>query len=514
MATMDKEVEIEETTEEITIEMEENEEEPMEEEQEEEDERTPEEKAEDMKKEGNSFYVQKEYLKAIDLYTEAINLCPKCASYYGNRAACYIMLDKFKDGLEDARTAVRLDPSFLKGHLREAKCHLALGEVDGSIRSLEEVMRLDSNNKQAKNELVTARACFKFISEGKKAYEKEDFRKVLFCMERAISLAPACSRFKVQRAESLVLLKRYGEAQVALNELLQRDGMNADAIYVRGLCFYYEDIIDKAIQHFQQTLRLAPDHTKSRLAFKKCKSLKVKKEEGNTAFKSGKNQLAYDLYTEALQIDPLNVFTNAKIYLNRAIVGTRLGKTEQAIEDCSKAIELDPKYTKAYLKRAKCFMETELFEEAVRDYEKVYEMQKTKEHRMLLQDAKLELKKSKRKDYYKILSVSKNANEDEIKKAYRKHALLHHPDRHASKSVEERKEEEVKFKEVGEAYNILSDAKKKYRYDSGQDLEDMSNGFADFDANNLFQAFFSGGGGHSHHHHGHSFPHGFSFQFG
>ena len=49
------------------------------------------------------------------------------------------------------------------------------------------------------------------------------------------------------------------------------------------------------------------------------------------------------------------------------------------------------------------------------------------ENKRLLSEAKLELKKSKRKDYYKILGVNKQANEDEIKKAYRKRALLHHP---------------------------------------------------------------------------------------
>lgn len=49
------------------------------------------------------------------------------------------------------------------------------------------------------------------------------------------------------------------------------------------------------------------------------------------------------------------------------------------------------------------------------------------EHKQLLKNAQLELKKSKRKDYYKILGVDKNASEDEIKKAYRKRALMHHP---------------------------------------------------------------------------------------
>ena len=161
----------------------------------------------------------------------------------------------------------------------------------------------------------------------------------------------------------------------------------------------------------------------------------------------------------------------------------------------------------------------------------------------------MELKKSKRKDFYKILGVEKTANDDEIKKAYRKRAMVHHPDRHSSASDDEKKEHETKFKEactsaiciqlnfssffyqVGEAYAILSDEKKRRMYDSGQDLEDggCGGGFHDVDPNSIFQAFFGGGmggmgghpgmGGHSfqfaqggggHGGHGQSF----SFQFG
>ncbi|KAL3284710.1 hypothetical protein HHI36_018858 [Cryptolaemus montrouzieri] len=68
------------------------------------------------------------------------------------------------------------------------------------------------------------------------------------------------------------------------------------------------------------------------------------------------------------------------------------------------------------------------------------------------------------KDYYEILGISKNATDDEIKKAYRKLALQYHPDKNKSPKAEE------KFKEVAEAYEVLSDKKKRDIYDTyGED---------------------------------------------
>ena len=66
----------------------------------------------------------------------------------------------------------------------------------------------------------------------------------------------------------------------------------------------------------------------------------------------------------------------------------------------------------------------------------------------------------KKKNYYEILKVSKNAFVDEIKKAYRKLAMEYHPDRNPNN-----KEAEEKFKEATEAYEILSDEKKRFQYD-------------------------------------------------
>jgi len=57
----------------------------------------------------------------------------------------------------------------------------------------------------------------------------------------------------------------------------------------------------------------------------KAKALAQKKEEGNVAFKAGNMQEAYDLYTEALAIDASNVFTNSKLYCNRATACSKVG---------------------------------------------------------------------------------------------------------------------------------------------------------------------------------------------
>ena len=65
-----------------------------------------------------------------------------------------------------------------------------------------------------------------------------------------------------------------------------------------------------------------------------------------------------------------------------------------------------------------------------------------------------------KKDYYEILGVKKNATEEEIKKAFRRLAMKHHPDRNpGNKQAEER------FKEINEAYAVLSDKQKRQQYD-------------------------------------------------
>jgi len=114
-----------------------------------------------------------------------------------------------------------------------------------------------------------------------------------------------------------------------------------------------------------------------------------------------------------------------------------------------------------------------------------------------------------KRDYYEVLGVAKSASDDEIKKAYRKVAMQFHPDRNpGDKAAEE------KFKEAAEAYEVLSDAQKKQRYDQfghaglggaagggggfgggGMRMEDIFSNFGDVFGDDALGSFFGGGGG-------------------
>lgn len=109
-----------------------------------------------------------------------------------------------------------------------------------------------------------------------------------------------------------------------------------------------------------------------------------------------------------------------------------------------------------------------------------------------MQKAQIALKRSKTKDYYQVLGVPHDADERQIKSAYRKASKIHHPDK-AIKQGLTKEEAEKKMASINEAYEVLSDPELRARFDRGDDPNSH-------EQQNPFQGspFGHGGGGGGH----------------
>ncbi|KAI8501548.1 DnaJ sub C member 7 [Branchiostoma belcheri] len=421
-------------------------------------------KAMEAAKLGNTLINCGQHHKALNHFNTAVELCPTFASFYSGRCECYIAMGLFADALVEARQATEVDGKFVTGYQRQAECLLALGRPAEAVKAYTAALEQRSGDEELSKALKSAREISQFQLVVERDLHKGASRHLVFYVDKMTKTVPLCTKYKVMKAELLIGQKKYADALTIVEEVLKVD-KTADALYIRGLCLHYSGDEDGSQAMFNGVLDLEPDHKRTLAFLEMSCQLASKKEEGNVSFKSGEYQKAYDLYTEALTIDPENKLTNAKLYNNRAAVCVKLGRLNDAIRDCTQAIELDPSYIKAISRRATCYMETECFEEAIRDFETLYKLNPTPENEKLLREARREHKSSMQTDFYKILGVERFATTDEIKRAYRKLALKCHPDKHAGASEDEKIAMEKKFKAIGEAHQTLSDPVEKAQYD-------------------------------------------------
>lgn len=146
-------------------------------------------------------------------------------------------------------------------------------------------------------------------------------------------------------------------------------------------------------------------------------------------------------------------------------------KPEKARQYCDEALRLNPHSIPAIISKAKRLINTESFDEAIRLLEKANEEAEgaSEDQRILktLQDAQTALRRSKTKDYYKVLGVDREANQREIKKAHRKMTKQYHPDKYRGSLTPEAIQ--TKMSAINEAYEVLSDPELKERFDNGDD---------------------------------------------
>ncbi|KEP47008.1 DnaJ family C protein [Rhizoctonia solani 123E] len=489
--------------------------------------------AEVIKERGNDQFRKGQYESAIESYSKAISLNSNEPSYLTNRAASYMALKKFAPALADCQSAASLQSAspVPKTLLRLARCHLALGDVPACLAALRD---LPDSTPGIQDVRKKAEGLELHLQRFHEAKAKNEWGAARLALEQAVDAVEGDVpvQWRCWRVECEVARGSWVGAQNAVSDALRLAPNSSEVLTLRGLILFLTNQIPKAIQHAQHALRMDPDCSPARQLLRRAKDVERIKEEGNTFFKAGRLGEAVERYGEALEAigeaqsegggGPLR----AVLLSNRATAQFKLKQLEPALEDTNASLALNPDSYKALRTRARIHLELEHFEDAVRDFKAAQESAEGEgaaaaEVRALAEEvrkAEVLLKRSKSKDYYKILNIARDCSDADIKKAYRRESLIHHPDKGGD--VE-------KFKLVGEAYQVLSDPQRRRRYDMGVD-EDGENasgmgggmdpmmgmnlaemlaqmqggrggGFGGFGGGG-FGGFPGGGGGHGHSH--------------
>lgn len=391
-----------------------------------------------------------------DFSPTAVDLFPHSPVYLSNRAAAYMSSGQYSYALNDCSRAADLDPQNAKVLLRLARIYTALGRPDEAMTTFGRI----SPPPSAKDTAQTKEMLAHINSANETLKKGAAMSMVLHALDQAErGLGPSVSKprkWQLMRGEAYLKIGRensLGDAQSIAMSLLRHNSQDPEALVLRGRALYGQGENDKAIQCFRMALQCDPEFRDAIKWLRTVQKLDRMKEEGNTEFKAGRHQSAIKKYSEALEIDASNKMMNAKLLQNRAQCKIKLKQYDDAIADAERAVSLDPGYNKARKTKANALGQAGRWEDSVKEWKSIAELEP--EDRTIqkeIRKAELELKKSQRKDYYKLLGLEKDAGPDEIKRAYRKMAVKLHPDKNPDNP-----KAEADFKEMQEAYETLSD---------------------------------------------------------
>jgi DnaJ family protein C protein 7 len=387
----------------------------------------------------------------------AVEAQPSSATYLNNRAAAYISAGQYSKALDDCTRADELEPENPKILLRLARIYTNLGRAQEALDTYARIQPAPSAKDTA-----AAKAMLQHVAVAEDALKNGTTGSMaLHALDQAEKLiglgAPKPRKWLLMRGEAYLKMgnvNAIGDAQSVAMSLLRSNTKDPEALVLRGRALYAQGENDKAVQHFREAVNCDPDYRDAVRYLRMVQKLERMKNEGNVEYKAGRWAAAIEKYTETLEIDPLNKGTNSKLLQNRALCRVQLKDYKGAIADCDEALSLEPTYMKAKRTRASALGHSGKWEDAVRELKNLQEQDPQDAGvAKQLRQAELELKKSKRKDYYKILGVEKDADEYQIKKAYRRAAIVHHPDKNPDDE-----DAAERFKDVSEAYETLSDS--------------------------------------------------------
>ena len=453
-----------------------------------------------LKEKGNALFKEKRYDDAIIYYEKAIKINNSIEVLYSNKGTCEKKLEKYKEAIRDYKKALEINPKNTKNLNRLASVYIIVGNLGEAKMTQQKALNFEPNNSEYKEQMGTIE---KIIEDEQKMREKineQKFDEAEEICKKLIEKVSDFSDLKKNYIKILIENVKLKDALAYINKAINFEDKMKDPEfdYLIALTLYFEGENEKAKKQINLMKQKNNFNEQTEQLLKKVNEIEGIKNKANEIFKQKKYEEAIEEYTKILEFDPQNKKFNSLILANRALCYQKLKKNTEALRDSNQSVKLNPYYARGYVKRGNVYMELKMFDDARADFQKAKELDPSVSGiEGYLNDAKNQQEKARKRDYYAILGIDRNANEHDIKRAYKKMAMKYHPDRNAE-SEETKKMAEKKFIDVNDAYSVLSDPKKKSMYDQGIDPlnpEEASSGGMHFggDASDILKMFFGGG---------------------
>ena len=469
-----------------------------------------------MKELGNAQFKNKNYSLAIDYYSRGIEMNSSEPALYANRATCYKLLGKYRESVKDYKRAVQLNPRNTSYMKKLSSVYIITGNFGEAQILLQKCCNLEPGDPSHSYELNKAK---KMVEDFEKVQEKVKDQKWDDVQEQSKTLLnDAPSFIELQKIYIKACLEQC-DFKTAIDFIKNsvssyNKSRDEEFNYLLAKTYYFNGNYDLAKREITNLIRQGFNDDKFAKLKRHIDSIESAKMRANSYFKSQNYEQAINEYTKLLEFDPENKNFMSIILTNRALCLKKQGKNMEALKDVDQAIEYNPKYSTAYVRRALIYEEFKMFDDAKSDLSKAKELDPTNTKiEGYMNEANQKAETARNRDYYQILGINRNATAEEIKKAYRKMALKYHPDRNCE-SEQTKKIAQRKFQDVSDAYSVLSDPKKKEMFDQGVDPLNpetaagcgpegpagaagprMNVHFSGSDPNEVFKMFFGGKGG-------------------
>ncbi|KAM0247389.1 hypothetical protein ACHAQJ_009853 [Trichoderma viride] len=444
--------------------------------------------------------------EALAYYDAAIARDPTNYLSFFKRATTYLSLGRANLATEDFNKVLALRPTFQGAHLQLAKIKAKAAEWDGA--KAEYAAAGEGSDSPEVLSLAAAEESMNLALAAEKDGQWEE------CVNHAGDAIVIASRYApLREARSHCRFER-GELEEGIGDLrhvLQmRPGDISPHVVISAVSFYNLGDLDAGVGQIRKCLHSDPDS-------KVCKKLHKQQKAVTKAFTKVTNQLNKGQFTSAGrglvgteeepgllttvqgQVDELRqegrIPSKGRVILYEQLVemvcqGYVESASKHADKYCDEAIQLNEDSFWGLLHRGKSLLKKEEFEAAIQALESAANAHPDKRDKInpILNKAQIELKRSKTKDYYKVLGVAHDADERQIKAAYRKASKQYHPDKSIKQGVS-KEDAEKKMASINEAYEVLSDPELRARFDRGDDPNSNERG-------NPFQGSPFGGGQH------------------